>query len=157
MQDNQQETFLRVVWNPPRWLPDQITGPLMAYNVIIVDFWMFIFDYAWHSERNLNLLKVCSVCIRLSCDIVSQRLLLASVHSWSLHFHIGLLFVPRHVPLHSQLSPTRARALTNFRKPGHDRLPSASLRAVRLPTWSWSVISPCQKQRCMMACWKGKE
>lgn len=44
----------------------------------------------------------------------------------------------------------QSRALTNFGKPGRDRLHSASLRAVKQPTWSCSVISACQKHDVML-------
>lgn len=65
--------------------------------------------------------------------------------------------MPQHAPLLLSAVSHQSRALTNFGKPGRDRLHSASLRAVKQPTWSCSVISPCQKQPCMTSCWKVKE
>lgn len=84
----------------------------------------------------------CSVCIRFSFP-------LASVHAGSFNLHVraanqAVVCAPARPSVLSAVS-RQSRALTNFQKAGHDRLPSASLRAVQQPTWSWSVISSLSK------------
>lgn len=80
------------------------------------------------------------------------------MHIWGFNLHIretnqAIVCAPA-CPSALSAASHQSRALTNFGKPGRDRLHSASPCAVNQPTWSCSVISPVKS---MTSCWKVKE
>lgn len=71
------------------------------------------------------------------------------LHNWGFNLHIretnqAVVCAPV-CPSALSAASHQSRALTNFGKPGRDRLHGASLCAVKQPTWSCSVSSPFQK------------